>query len=687
MIEFQSAMRMATILACVAAASASPSAAPGRQSDLSPVDASVRPGDDFYTYANGAWLRAARLSQGVSRVDSTSELRALNARRVRALIEDVSRHSPVPGVKPDLSRKIADYHASRLDRAGIEAKGLAPIAGDLAAIARIGDRTALAASLGHMQRLDDGSNQQTESLWGLWVHQGFHDPDHYAAHIVQGGLGLPDRDDYLDSAPAAASRRAAYREHVAGILALAGFDQPQMRAARVLELETAIARTHATRADTDDVYKTDNEWRAADFASKAPGLDWSTYFSAAGLDPTVHFVVWQPGAVTGGARLVATEPLETWRDYLTYHLIEHYVAVLPQAFQVEQRAFEAALSGAPAAPPPSAADEAVAATEAALGDAVGQLYVATYFSPQARTAAQSMVDNIRAAYRVHLARLNWMSPQTRSAALAKLAALRIGLGYPEHWIDYSRLVIVRDDAFGNLRRVEDFTYRRELAKLRRTIDPDEWPGQLHPQMVGAFLNISPNSMDFAAGLLQSPYFDATGDSAANYGSAGAGLAHEIVHSFDELGNQYDARGRLARWWSKDDFARYAAIAAPLAAELDACCPTPASCAHGQQVLAESAADLAGLTIAHDAYLRSLRGKHDVVNNGLTGEQRFFIAFAQRWRRLQTDAALAEQIRSDTHAPPRCRSDLVRNLDAWLRAFGVKPGDRLYLAPKARVRIW
>jgi endothelin-converting enzyme/putative endopeptidase len=315
------------------------------------------------------------------------------------------------------------------------------------------------------------------------------------------------------------------------------------------------------------------------------------------------------------------------------------------------------------------------------------LYVARYFSPHARAAATAMVDNIRAALRARLANATWMSPETRATASAKLATLRVGLGYPQTWVDYSGLSIVRGDAFGNLKRGEAFAYSHEVAKLGQAVDPDEWAIQLHPQMVGAILNLSPNTMQFTAGLLQPPYFDPTGDAASNYGSAGAGIAHEISHSFDEVGNIYDAQGRLVRWWTPDDLARFNAATAPLAAQLNTCCPAPDVCAHGAQVLSESAADLTGLVIAHDAYLLSLRGRADLIKNGLTGEQRFFVAFAQRWRRQQSDAALRQQIATDSHAPPQCRSGLIRNVDAWASAFNVQPGDRLYVAPEARVHVW
>jgi putative endopeptidase len=645
------------------------------------VDPTIRPGDDFYAYANNAWLRSARIPDGAASVDSSAMLRVLNAGRVRGLIDDAVKaaSSHARPVAPDV-RKMVDYYTGRLDSAAIEAKGMAPIARDLAAIAAIDDRRALADYLGRTLRLDDGTNQQTESLFGLWVHQGFHDPFHNAAHIVQGGLGLSDTADYFDAAPEHAAYRAIYQAHVAAVLRLAGLDRAEVRAGRVVELETAIARTHASRADTDDVFKTDNEWRSGDFASKAPGIDWTAYFAAAEIGPATRFVVWQPQAVIGGARLVADQPLDAWRDYLAFHLVAHDAAVLPRAVGDETRAFEARLAGAAPPPAPDPAQRALAATQDVFGDAIGRLYVARYFPPSAKLAVTAMVGNIRTAWRAHLTGLTWMTPATKQKALAKLAALRIGLGYPERWTDYAPLTLVRGDAFGNFERADAFAYRRAVAKLSHPVDPGEWPAGLYPQLVGAILDISPNSIEFAAGLFQPPYFDPGGDAAANYGSAGAGLAHEIGHGFDELGNVYDAQGRLGLWWTAEDTARYRAATAPLVAQLD-------SCGHGKQILGESALDLAGLTVAHDAYRLSLHGKPDPIRNGLTGDQRFFLAFAQRWRKLQTDAAARRQIATDTHAPPPCRGNLVRNVAAWTRAFGVGAGDRLYLKPEERVLVW
>ncbi len=649
-------LRVLTALALLAAAPALAGPAD--------IDATVRPGDDFYRYANGPWLRTVEIPPGQSSYGTTPMLAAENARRVRALVEDAARHPA-----SDLAKKIGDYYASLLDADAIEARGLTPLAPDLARLAAIHDRRGLAAWLGaHLSR-DDGSDSHVDGLFGVWVHQGFHDPDHYVPHIVQGGLGLYDRDAYLD--PANSAARDAYRTRITAVLKAAGFADAEARARRVLALESDIARTHASRADTDDVFKTDHTWTRSDFAAQAPGLDWDAFFRAAGLNHQATFVVWQPGAVTGGSALAATQPLETWKDYLAFHLIDHYAAVLPRAFA--------------ASPVTDRAPWAIATTTDALGEGIGRLYVARWFPPSAKRAGEDMVAHIRTAFRAHIDAASWMSPAVRAEALAKIDALQIGVGYPDQWTDYAPLTIVRGDAFGNRRRAEAFAWRQDLAKLNRPVDPAEWA--LLPQGVGAILNFSPNAMQFSAGLLQPPYFDPSGDMAGNYGSAGAGLAHEVSHSFDGLGNIYDDRGNLKPWWSADDEARYAALTAPLAAQMDAECLAPDLCVDGRRVLRESTADLVGLRVAYDAYHLALNGHPDAVIDGLSGDQRFFLAFARRWRKAQTEDAGRQQMAADPHLTPEYRSDAVRNLDAWYDAFAVRPGDRLYLPPEKRIRVW
>jgi putative endopeptidase len=495
---------------------------------------------------------------------------------------------------------------------------------------------------------------------------------------------MPDRDDYINPSPKMVELRAQYQAHIGAILKLAGVADSETRAARILSLEIRIAQSHAPDSDAADVFKQNNPWKRADFNVKAPGMDWCAYFTAAGVAGQSEFIVWQPSAVTGTAALVGGEDIDLWKDYLRFHLLEHYASVLPKAVAAEEFAFYGTiLTGTQQAPERS--KTAIADTNAALGQAVGQLYTQRYFPPEAKAKAQAMVADLITAYRARISNLTWMSPQTKEKALAKLAALKIGVGYPDTWIDYSTFDVVRGDAFGNMRRAEAFNRSYNLAKLRQPADPAEW--RIDPQIVGAVIVFTPNTETFSAGLLQPPFFDFQGDAAANYGSAGAGIAHEISHSFDELGNIYDAHGRLGMWWTAEDVASHHATAAKLVGQFDGNCPLPDLCVNGKQVLSENIADLAGLQTAHDAYVLSLRGKSDLVIDGLSGEQRFFLAFAQRWRKAQGETALRKQIATDTHSPPEYRSDTVRNVEAWYRAYEISPSDKLYVKPEDRAGIW
>ena len=646
------------------------------------MDRSVKPGEDFYRYANGGWLKTATIPAGQSSYDNRAALTEKTSRRVLDLIQGAAASHPAKG---SVAQKVGDYYASFMDEDGIQAKGLTPLADEMAAISQITNKASLSAYLGTTLNTEaDGLTANADHIFGLWVNQGFEDSKHNLPHILQGGLGMPDRDSYIDPSPNMAALRVQYQAHIAAILKLAGVADPEMRATRVLTLETEIARSHAPDADAADVFKQNNPWKRADFGGKAPGIDWDAYFRAAGLAGQSDFIVWQPTAVIGTSALVDREGIDTWKDYLRFHLIEHYAGALPKTVAAEDFAFYGTtLSGAQQAP--DRKKVAIDATNGALGQAVGQLYTQSYFPPEAKAKAKAMVGDLINAYRARISNLTWMSPATKEKALAKLAALTIGVGYPDTWIDYSTLDVVRDDAPGNMRRAEAFNRSRNLARLKQPADPAEW--RIDPQIVSAVIVFTPNSEFFAAGLLQPPYFDGNGDAASNYGSAGAGIAHEISHSFDELGNIYDDQGRLGNWWTADDSARYHAAAAKMAAQFDGYCPLPDLCVNGKQVLSENIADLAGLQVAHDAYILSLKGKPDVVIGGLSGEQRFFVAFAQRWRRLQSEAALRRQIKTDIHAPGEYRSDTVRNVEAWYKAFQVVPGDKLYLKPEDRVVIW
>lgn len=644
------------------------------------IDRNVRPGDDFYRYANGNWLRTATGSgEGP---DTRALLVKRTNQRVRDLIQGASELESAEG---SVAQKVGDYYASLMDEAGIEAKGLAPLATELAAISAITNRTSLSAYLGTTLNSEvDGLTDNADHIFGVWVNQGFAESDHYVYHLLQGGLGMPDRDDYIDPSPKMVELRGQYKAHIAAVLKLAGIADPESRAARILALEIQIAQSHAPDSDAADVFKQNNPWKRADFSVKAPGMDWDAYFKSAGVAGQPEFIVWQPSAVAGTSALIGSEDIHLWKDYLKVHLIEHYVSVLPKAVAAEHFVFYGKiLAGAQQVPDRS--DGAIRGTNDALGQAVGQLYTQRYFPPEAKAKAQAMVRDLFAAYRARISNLSWMSPRTKEKALAKLAALRIGVGYPDKWIDYSTLDVVRGDAFGNMQRAEAFNRLRNLAKLKQPADPDEW--RIDPQIVGAVIVFSPNTETFSAGILQPPFFDSQGDAASNYGSAGAGIAHEISHSFDELGNIYDDQGRLGKWWTAEDATNYHAAAAKLEAQFDRYCPLSDLCVNGKQVSGENIADLAGLLTAHDAYILSLKGKADVVIDGLTGEQRFFLAFAKRWRKIQDEAALRRQVKTDSHAPGEYRSDTVRNVDAWYRAYSVAAGDKLYLKPEDRVKIW
>ncbi len=653
--------------------------------DKAGMDTSVKPGDDFYKYANGAWIKSAVIPPDKSSFGPGQVLTDKTNEQVRGLIQDAAAGNPAPGSD---AQKVGDYYASYMDEDGIEAKGLTPLAGDLADIGAISDTRSLSAYLGTTLRADvdalNSTNFYTDHLFGVWITQGFEDPDHNVPYLLQGGLGMPDRDYYLSDDPHMADLRAKYQAHIANVLKLAGIADADAKAAGILALETKMAQVQESRVDSEDVHKANNPWLKADFATKAPGIDWDAYFASAGLGAQANYIVWQPGAVTGLSALVASEPVGVWKDWATFHAIDHYAGVLPKAFVAERFAFYGtALSGTP-----QMSDRwkrAIGATNGALGMVVGKLYVDKYFPPEAKAKIKAMADDLLTAYHARISALTWMSPDTKQKALDKLATLKVGVGYPDTWIDYSAMNVVRGDAYGNVRRAELFNYQRNLAKLGQTPDRGEWA--MVPQIVNAVNLPLANALNFPAGILQPPYFDPHADAAYNFGSIGATIGHEISHSFDDQGSQFDAQGRLQNWWTPDDLAHFEGAGQKLADQYSAYCPYPDLCLNGKQVLSENIADVAGLSAAHDAYVLSLGGKPDKVIDGLTGDQRFFLAFAQSWRQTEREAALRQQIQTDGHAPDEYRGDTVRNLDAWYAAFGIKPGDKLYLDPADRVQVW
>ncbi|HEX4425577.1 MAG TPA: M13 family metallopeptidase, partial [Terriglobales bacterium] len=523
------------------------------------MDRSLRPGDDFYRYANGGWLKTVAIPAGQSSFDTRAILTKRTGERVRDLIQGAATSQSIKG---SIAQKVGDYYASFVDVEAIEAKGLTPLAGEMAAISAITNKASLSSYLGVTLNTEvDGLTANADHVFGVWVNQSFTESRHYVFHLMQGGLGMPDLDSYIDPSPKMVELRSQYQARIEAVLKLAGIADAETKAARILSLEVRMAQSHAPDSDAADVFKQNNPWKRGDFNVKAPGMDWDAYFKAAGVDDQPELIVWQPSAVTGTSALVGSEDIELWKDYLRFHLIEHYASVLPKAvasiFSDTQQTSDHE-------------KDAIAATNAALGQAVGRLYTQRYFPPEAKAKAQAMVADLISAYRARISDLTWMSSQTKEKALAKLATLKIGVGYPDTWIDYSLLDVVRGDAFGNMRRAEAFNRLFDLEKLKRPADTGEW--RIDPQIVGAVIVFTPNTETFSAGLLQPPYFDYQGDTASNYGSAGAGMAHEISHSFDELGNIYDDQGRVGMWWTAEDIANYHAAAEKLATQVDGYCP-------------------------------------------------------------------------------------------------------------------
>jgi putative endopeptidase len=574
-----------------------------------------------------------------------------------------------------------------MDEAAIEAKGAAPIQPQLAAIAAIADRHNLARVLGSRLRADvdalNATNFETGNLFGLWITQGLTDPSHTYPYLLQGGLGLPDRDYYLSTTPQMAALRVIYRAHIEAMLRLGGFTDAPARAARVFALETAMAQVHATRVESEDV-RTPVSWTRAELLSKAPGLDWAELLDAAALKNVPVFIVWHPKAIVGLSALAAAQSLDAWRDWLAFHTIEDAAAFLPKAFVDESFKFQGrALSDIPELRPRW--ERGVDLASQALGEALGTLYAERHFPASSKAKVEAMVANIVKSFDKRIDALTWMSPETKAKAKQKLVTLKVGVGYPERSRDYSGLEIVKGDALGNASRSSLFEYQHQLAKLGKPVDRGEW--WMTAQTVDAVNLPLQNALNFPAAMIQPPFFDPTADAAHNYGSMGSIIGHEISHSFDNQGAEFDAEGKLANWWTKADFDHFTAAGEALAKQYDGYRPFPDLAVNGHQTLSENIADVAGLLAAYEAYRGSLEGKPDQIKDGLTGDQRFFISFAQGWRVKVRDAELRKWIATDGHAPDQYRADTVRNLDTWYEAFGPTAGQKLYLSPAQRVRVW
>jgi endothelin-converting enzyme/putative endopeptidase len=672
-------------IALIPAAAQNDAEQPTHGINVSHMDRSVKPGDNFYEFANGDWLKKTEIPADRASMGVFTALDMLATQNTRNLIEEAAKAKGAPGTP---TGRIADLFNSYMDEAGIESKGTSPVKPHLDAIAAIRDKRELAYALGQTLRADvdalNNTNFHTANLFGLWVAPDFNDSEHYTAYLMQGGVQLPSRDYYLTDDDRMRSLRTQYQAHISRMLTLVGFTDVDARAGRIVELEHSIAETHRSLAENEDIHKANNPWKQADFSSKAPGLEWSEYFRGAGLTGQASFIVWQPEAFAGESALVASVPLDTWKDWLAFHTIEFYAVVLPKAFADERFAFFGkTLSGTPQQRPRW--QRGVGIVNGFLGDDVGQLYAQRYFPPEAKAQAQAMVANIIAAFRKRIDALAWMDPATKAEAQAKLNTLYVGIGYPETWRDYSSYEVKADDIFGNVWRGMLFDYHKEVARLGKPVDRKEW--SMTPQTVNAVNLPLQNALNFPAAILQPPFFDPKAPAAHNYGAIGSIIGHEISHTFDTEGSSFDSKGAVRNWWTPSDLAHFEKATAALAAQYDTYKPFPDLSVNGKQTLAENIADVAGIAAAYDGYRASLNGKPAPTQDGFNGDQQFFIAFGQNWASKTREDALRQQVLTDPHAPAQYRADTVRNIDAWYSSFDVKPGETLYLAPGDRVRIW
>ena len=643
--------------------------------DLSGRDTAVEPGNNFFDYANGTYVKNLVIPPDRTSWGAFNMLAELSRERVQAILKQVSAH-PVanPG---SIEEKLGAFYASFMDEGAVEKRGVAPLAPDLDRVRKVGDRSQFAALLGEAQ-----SSFQM-SLFGLSIDPDAKDPTRYSISLSQAGTGLPDRDYYLQ--PGFAAKKQAYQLYVGRMLDLIGWPDSPRQAAAIVAFETRLAQAQWSKAESRDPVKTYNPTSLAALKTLAPDFDWTAYLGGAGLGHADMLVLQQKPAILAETKIAAGTDLATLRAWLAFHLVDNASGVLPKLFVDAAFDFQGkTLGGQPQNEPRW--KRAVSATGSAMGMAIGRVYVARYFPPEARDTMRHLTDELKAVFRTRLQNNSWMSPATKKLALRKLDNFAVQIGYPNKWRDYSGLVVKPDDLYGNSERAIGFEWNYWLGHLGHAVDRDEW--DMTPQTVNAYNNPPFDEVVFPAAILQPPFFNPAADPAVNYGAIGGVIGHEMTHSFDDQGRKYDEHGRLVDWWTKQDAQRFDARAARLGAQFDAMEPLPGAHINGKLTMGENIADLGGLTLALDAYHASLKGKPAPVVGGLTGDQRVFLGWAQVWRSKLRPDAERERLVTDPHSPPMARvNGPMHNIDAWYKAWNVKPGDKLYLAPKDRVRIW
>jgi predicted metalloendopeptidase len=645
--------------------------------DTAGFDRSVRPQDDFFRYVHGGWLKTAQIPADRSSLGSFDALAEQSSAAMRQIVEQAAA-ARNKQAGSDL-QKVGDLYLSYMDTAAIEAAGIRPIQGELARVAALGDRRQLPELFAALQRTG------VQTPFSFNVRQDPRQATRYIASVGQGGLGLPDRDYYLKQEADFQQTRAAYETYVATLFRLAGQTDPAGAARNVIALETRLAGRHWDRARSRDREATYNLRTAAELDRLTPGFSWTRYLQAAGAERTPGVVVSQPDYLQGMDSILGSTPLPVVKQYLTYKVLDDAAATLPRAFAQARFDFRDRVLSGTQQPRPRW-NRAVGAVNRNLGEAAGRLYVERHFTPAQKARMEEMIANLMAAYKEGIDQLDWMSPATKAEAQAKLARFTVKIGYPERWRDYSSLEVRPGDLAGNLRRSSEFRFAEMVGRLGRPIDRGEWG--MTPQTVNAYYSSTMNEIVFPAAILQPPFFNPDADDAVNYGAIGAVIGHEISHGFDDQGSRSDGEGNLRNWWSDGDLAEFKTRGDALVEQYGAFEPVPGTRINGRLTLGENIGDLSGVTMAYNAYRRSLGGREAPVIAGFTGDQRFFLGFAGIWRAKEREASLRQQLLSDSHSPGEFRTNVpLRNMPQFYAAFGVKEGDKMYLPADERVKVW
>ncbi len=670
---------MSLAVATIAAARAETAVMPRSGIDMKNADAAVRMQDDFYQHVNGSWLKTVEIPSDKSRWGAFDELRDNTLPQLRGIIDTANASKAL--VAGSDQQKIGDLYASFMDEARRDSLGRKPLETDFARIAALKDRRQLPALIAYFNRTG------VTAPFDLGVSQDGRDATRYAVLLVQSGLGLPDRDYYLkDDDAKLKDARLKYQALIETSLAKSGDQEAATSARDILALETALAAIQWTKVENRNPVRSYNKVPLAELAALVPGYDWTAWESAVGIDGRADYViVRQPSFFTGFGKLLETTPLTVWQAYFRWHVLDRYASYLGRA-DVDQNFafFGSVLRGVPDNEPQW--KRGVRLVEGGAGEILGKFYVEKYFPPENKTRMEKLVANLMVAYRQSIGTLDWMSPDTKKEAQKKLSTFAPKIGYPNKWRDYTKLTVERNDLVGNVRRIAVFNHERQLAKLGKPIDREEWG--MTPQTVNAYYNPQKNEIVFPAAILQPPFFDANADDAVNYGGIGAVIGHEISHGFDDQGSQFDEVGNLRDWWTKDDHVKFAVKTKALVAQYDAYEPVPGYHVSGALTLGENIADNSGLAIAYKAYRLSLGGKEAPVIDGLSGDQRLYLGWAQVWRGKVRDAQQIVYIKTDPHSPAAVRGNgTLKNQPGFYGAFGIKEGDSMYLPPAQRVSIW